>query len=467
MTAPFKHQTEAFERFKDKQFGALFLEQGLGKSKVAIDIAEHKFNAGITGILVICPKSLIGNWAQIEIPKHATWGNTTIIPWIPGNKKEYEFPKTFFPQWFVCNIDAVITEKWVKAFRDFFKAHPKFMLILDESTTCKSPNSQRTKRMLQVADYATSRFILSGAPITNSPLDMWAQAEILLPGLMGRNFFLFRHRYAKMVRVSLGGRSFNKIVGYQNLEELSEKINKFAAIAKKKDCLDLPPKIYRQVPVEFTPEQKERYREMKNNALTTIDDTTVHAVNAVSLINSLLQICAGQIKTGEGSDENDYFYLPTNRIDLLSDLIEESTEKALIWCSFVGAANMIENVLGNRLYRIRAETKEDDRQTILSQFASSEEKLGLLCNQASMGRGHTILEGRNMIYYAQRFSVEQRVQSEDRPDRIGQTKSILISELYTPKTVEEKVIKVLRTNRELADKIIVDRKLLRELIAND
>ena len=469
ISKPYEHQVKAFERFKDLPFGGLFLEQGLGKSKVAIDIVNHKFTKGeITGVLVITPKSLVDNWALVEIPKHsAIPGN--IMAWRTSNKKEMEFPRPGLgPVWFIANIDAVILDRWVTAFREFYKKHPKFALIIDESTTVKTPGSQRTKRMLQVADYAKARFVLSGAPITNSPLDMWAQGEVLNPGIWGRNYFLFKHHYAIHKKMEFGGRHFQKVVGYQNLDDLSNRVNRFAVIAKKKDCLDLPPKIYRQIPIPFTDEQKEHYKNMKHLALTEIDNTTIHIVNAVSLINSLLQVCAGQIKLPEGG----YKYLDTNRVSLLNDVMDESPEKALIWCSFVGAADEIENRLPtlkkdepNRVLRIRAETPADARQDILKFYEQTPEKYGLLLNQASMGRGLTILEGRNMVYYSQRFSVEQRVQSEDRPDRIGQTRSVLITEFYTPGTVEEKVIKVLRDSRDLADTIIKDRSKLRELIA--
>jgi SNF2 family DNA or RNA helicase len=128
-------------------------------------------------------------------------------------------------------------------------------------------------------------------------------------------------------------------------------------------------------------------------------------------------------------------------------------------------ADAIEAAMPTNIMRIRAETPDKERNDILARYATTEDKIGLLLNQASMGKGHTILEGRNMIYYSQRFSVEQRVQSEDRPDRIGQTKSVLVNELYTPDTVEEKVIKVLRDNRELASKIITDKGTLREFIS--
>jgi SNF2 family DNA or RNA helicase len=336
------------------------------------------------------------------------------------------------------------------------------MLIVDESTTIKTPDVQRTKRTWQIAAYAKARFILSGTPITNSPLDIWAQAEALSPGIMGRNFFLFKQRYAvhEVVRIS-ALRSVNKVTGYQNLEELTTKINKFAAIAKKSDCLDLPPKILRQVPVMFTPEQAHHYQQLKEFALTSIDNQEFTAVNAISLINLLLQVCAGQIKNPDGT----YTELPTNRIDLLNDLIEENPDKPLIWCAFVGAGDAVERAFPTSLMRIKRETPNEERNNILELYAKTQDKLGLLVSQSLMGRGHTILEGRNMIYYAQRFSVEQRVQSEDRPHRIGQDRTVLVSELFTPDTVEVKVLKVLQEGQALANKVIRDKSTFREFIS--
>ena len=121
------------------------------------------------------------------------------------------------------------------------------------STTIKSPKAARTKNLLKLRKLAPYRRILTGSPVTKSPIDLYSQCEFLNEECLNQSsFWGFQNRYAKMVRRTVSTHSFHSIVGYQNLTELTELLGKFSFRVRKEDCLDLPDKIYTRREVELT-----------------------------------------------------------------------------------------------------------------------------------------------------------------------------------------------------------------------
>jgi SNF2 family DNA or RNA helicase len=448
------HQERDFQRFKDKDEAALFHEPGLGKTRIAIKLAEYNWEKGrIDGVLVVTTKTLMLNWAQEELPKHSD------IEYYATVWRDEPYPRPGL-QYYILNADAVKTEYFLvllKRFRDLF---PRFMLIVDESTFAKSPKSQRAKYIIRLGRLACKRIIMSGTPVTQSPLDIWSQSEILRPGILGyKNFYTLRADICRIQSIRMGSRSFDKIVGYRNLEELTENILKFGSIVKAKDVLDLPPRRTRKVPVKFTKEQEKYYTELRKEAMTTINDVELTAVNAVSLINRLMQICAGQIKIGEGQ----YLSIPNERINLLKEMVEES-DKCIIWSPFVNTAKEIAEALHPNVAWLQSKMPIQKRQDLINQWKQNNFK-DLLANQASAGHGLTLIQANHVIYYANFWSLEHRIQSEFRADRIGQTQSVLFSDLYIPGTIEEYVLDVLVERRKVADRVIQDpRGFLKEAL---
>jgi SNF2 family DNA or RNA helicase len=447
----FKHQHDVFERFKDQAYGALFLEQGLGKTRIAIQLAEHNFAQGnITACVVVTTKGLVGNWLHTEIPKHSS---------IEYNTYAWNVPKQFLLKskrllYFLVNIDGLLANAFPETFKEFLRMHPKFMVIIDESTVVKNPKAARTKRCLQLAGRSVRRFIMSGTPVTNSPLDLFSQCEMLVPQCLGhKSIVTFRSRYAITERRTFGPRSFDVIVGYRLLDELTGRVQKFASILKKADCLDLPEKMYRTIDVEMTGEQINAYMELKEKALTYIQDHEITVVNAISLINRLLQICAGQIKVGDK-----YLSLPNNRLAMTKELVEECPGKTIIWTSFVNTATDLVETLGKSCIHLPSGTSLEKRHQILEEFRKGTPK-ALIANPASAGHGITLTESSNVIYYSNSWNYEHRAQSEDRAHRIGQTESVLYTDLIAPDTVEQKIVDLLKAKKVMADTVITSAEL--------
>lgn len=456
MLTDFKHQTKVFDRFKDQNMGAILLEMGLGKSRITIQIAEHKYAKGeITACMIVMPKSLLSNWAKIEIPKHSE-KEFSIYQW---HSKEIQFFKREKLQYFLINHDAIITDSFNAVFKAFYGMHKKFMLVAEESTGFKSMKAKRTKRIITLSRVAQSRFILSGAPITQGPMDAFSQFEILTPAALGhKSMVTFRSKYAVTKRMTFGARSFDKIVGYQNLPDLTNRINKLGVIMKKEDVIDLPEMIFRKFPVELTPEQFIAYDDLRKRALAYIREHEITAINAISLINKLLQICSGQMKY-EGS----YLDLETNRIEAVQELVDECAGKTVIWCAFVASGRDVAKALGEQCVHVEAADSQDMRFTKLELFRKQPEFKALVMNPASGGMGITLTESSNVIYYDRSYNYEHRIQSLARNHRIGQTKSVLVTDLYAPGTIEEQVIEILKEKERVAN-LIITNKVIKEML---
>ncbi len=455
----FNHQVREFNRFKDQEYGALFWDMGLGKTRVAIELSEHWYEDNIVdAVVVITMKSLINNWVNIELPIHATINYNTFA-W----GKDKEIPKSKKLLYFVINIDGILSIAFKDTFKEFMRRYPRFGLIIDESTVVKSGKAKRTRMAIKIAERAKRRFIMTGTPITNSPMDLYSQCMILRPGLLGYDSLVaFRNRYAITKIMKFGMRSFEQIVGYKNLGELTTTVQKFAAIMKIEEAIDIPPKRYRVLDVELTKEQKTAYEELKNKAVAWIQEHEITTANAVSLINRLMQICAGQLKV----DQDKYISIVNNRLDVLSDLVDECDGKTIIWCSFVNSALDIMKTLGPRGVHLPSGLTMDEQQERLNQFKMGPQK-ALVANPASQGHGHTWVESSNVIYFSNSYNWGLRTQSEGRTYRAGQTKSVLYTDLIAKGTIEDRVLSVLKKKEEMADAVITSKTLLLAMLTNE
>ena len=238
-TTPYAHQKEVLEASWNETVWAYFLEMGTGKSKICIDNAAILFERGqIDTLIVITPKGVYRNWARIEVPAHLPERvERDLAVWRPSpNKTEKKVLTALLEpsevlKILIMNVEALSTAKGQRFLEALLKATTA-MLAVDESTTIKNPRARRTKTLLKLGALARYRRILTGFPVTQSPMDLWAQARFLderLLGDCGDNFYQFQHRYAVMKKRTMGSHTFNQVVGYRNLDTLSELIGKFSS----------------------------------------------------------------------------------------------------------------------------------------------------------------------------------------------------------------------------------------------
>lgn len=352
----------------------------------------------------------------------------------------------------LANIEAVRTEAFMKSIANFTN-NRRFLLVIDESTCIKNPKAQQTKAVFKIAKNAAYTRILTGTPVTQSPLDLWAQCRVLDElALPYPSYTAFRREFAIEQVLTFGHRSFNRIIGYQNQEHLAQLIKPFTLRILKCDCLDLPPKVYQTRYVELTPEQKRIYKQLTEQCLATLSPGMVTVTAAITMLLRLQQITLGYVQP----DEGDMVRIPHNRIEVLREMLEENSGKAIIFARFLEDIAQIEALLTeeNKGYVVYSGgIAHGDRNEHVARFQNSPGCQYFLATSAA-ARGLTLTAAEQVIYYSQNYSLETRLQSEDRAHRIGQTKTVLYTDLVAKGTVDDRIVAALRQKKQLADAVI-------------
>lgn len=463
---PYAHQLQALEKSWNKPYFALFMDMGTGKSKVLIDTCAMLYDNGeIRGALIVAPKGVYRNWLRKEIPEHMPDHiHCKVVAWSPEQtkKKQAELSELFtIDEEFkvlLMNVEAFSTKKGSEFANKFLQCWPS-MLAIDESTTIKTRSAARTKTLTYLAGKAPYRRVLTGSPITKSPLDLYSQCEFLAKNCLGQtSFWAYQTRYTKMLRRTIGSHSFNQIVGYQNLNELNGIIEPFSFRVRKEDCLDLPDKVYTKRTVELTPEQRQAYDTMKAAALAFIEGSVVSAPTVLTQILRLQQVCSGFVNMDDGSTKQ----VPSNKLTELMDAIEETDGKVIIWANFTHDILAIESALAKvygqeSVATFYGATKSEERQMIVERFQDKQGPLRFFVGQPRTGGyGLTLTEAKTVIYYSNGYDLEVRLQSEDRAHRIGQTNKVTYIDIVAEGTVDEKILRALRDKIDIATTILAE-----------
>ena len=178
------------------------------------------------------------------------------------------------------------------------------MMAVDESTTIKSPTASRTKSAIKLGKFAKYRRILTGSPVTKSPLDLYTQCAFLKRGSIRLHFFLgfqVKIRIDGAKNLAGGAHSYNHIIKYIRLDELNGKLDAFSTRVLKEDCLDLPEKLYTKRFIELTPDQVKAYKEMKEFAVAELEGNSMTAFSALTQMMRLHQITCGHMTTDDGN----------------------------------------------------------------------------------------------------------------------------------------------------------------------
>ena len=466
-TEPFDHQRKALEDSWDADFHAYFMEMGTGKSKVAIDNMGVLFEKGeIKAALIVAPKGVYDNWALGEIPLHLPERIARkTVSWTPSLSKKFtaELEDLVLEDFdglkiFVMNVEAFSSPRGARAAGRFLVQNPDNMVIVDESTTIKNRKAQRTKNLMVLTKYSKYRRILTGSPVTKSPMDLFSQCNFLDEKALGFNsFFAFQNRYAIVQKRVMGARSFQEVTGYRRLDELNERLFSFSTRVLKEECLDLPDKIYTRRNVELTDEQAKVYGQMKKLALAQLENGELATTESVlTQIMRLQQICCGFFQPDVGKIQP----LKNNRLNELTSITDELSGKAIIWASYTHDIQQISLTLRDRfgpdsvaLYY--GATPQDERQEIVNRFQDVNDPLRFFVGQPKTGGyGITLTAASTVIYYSNSYDLEIRLQSEDRAHRIGQKNAVTYVDLVSPNTIDEKVLNALRQKINLADKVL-------------
>ena len=463
-TKPYAHQLTALEKSWDKTEYGYFMEMGTGKSKVLVDNMAMLYDKGkINGAVIVAPKGVYRNWFSQEIPNHlASHIQPKMVLWtaLTSKTKDKEYQTLFETghdlHILIINVEALSTKKGLDFAAKFMRCH-KTMLAIDESTTIKNPSAKRTKSILSLGKEATYRRILTGSPVTKSPLDLYTQCGFLNSYLLGYDsFYAFRNRYANMIDRNFGGRRVQLIGSYKRLDELADKLKGFSYRVLKDDCLDLPDKVYIRREVDLTDEQSKAYSTMKSAALALLKGKMATAPHVLTQMMRLHQITCGHLRNDDGTITE----IKNNRLKELVNLLEEVEGKVIIWANYVYDIENIVKVISDEfgedsIVQYYGAIPAEQRQENIKKFQDSDSKARFFIgNPQTGGYGITLTCANTVVYYSNGYDLEKRLQSEDRAHRIGQTKSVTYVDFIAPKTVDEKIVKALRSKMNIANTIM-------------
>ena len=463
-TKPYAHQLTALEKSWDKTEYGYFMEMGTGKSKVLVDNMAMLYDKGkINGAVIVAPKGVYRNWYSQEIPNHlASHIQPKMVLWtaLTSKKKDKEYQTLFETghdlHILIINVEALSTKKGLDFAAKFMRCH-KTMLAIDESTTIKNPSAKRTKSILALGKEATYRRILTGSPVTKSPLDLYTQCGFLNSYLLGYDsFYAFRNRYANMIDRNFGGRRVQLIGSYKRLDELADKLKGFSYRVLKDDCLDLPDKVYIRREVDLTDEQSKAYSTMKSAALASLKGKMATAPHVLTQMMRLHQITCGHLRNDDGTITE----IKNNRLKELVELLDEVEGKVIIWANYVYDIENIVKVItdefgADSIVQYYGAISSEQRQENIEKFQDPNSKARFFIgNPQTGGYGITLTCANTVVYYSNGYDLEKRLQSEDRAHRIGQNKSVTYVDFIAPKTVDEKIVKALRSKMNIANTIM-------------
>ena len=454
-TKPFEHQREALKRGAESNNFAYFMEMGTGKTKVSIDNASYLFTQNkIKNVIVIAPNSVYLNWKK-EIETHCSVDykimahkvDTIISP---------QFNDPLQLTWYLYNVEAMSHKSGLKKVKEILTAADETMMIIDEATTIKNRTAKRTKNIIELGKGVAYKRLLTGSPVTKSPLDLYSQVAFLDKSLLGHSsFYTFRARYAVMHEIDMGGRSVLLPKYYTNLEELEQNIKKFSYRCRKVECLDLPEKLYTQHYINLKEEHQRAYDQLRKNAWAVIQNEEVSYSNKLTEILKLHQCVNGHVKTDDGK----IIEFDDPKLDQLMEVIEENEGKFIIWANYIYNIEKIIKILQDRYGRdsvvsVYGAVDAEQRIRNVKRFENDDAVRFFVGNPSTGGYGLNLVSASYVVYYSNSYNLEVREQSEDRAHRIGQDKNVLVIDLIIRGTVDEMIISALKGKIKLSAKTL-------------
>jgi SNF2 family DNA or RNA helicase len=321
-----------------------------------------------------------------------------------------------------------------------------------------------------------SRRIASGTLIADrGPLDAFNQFQFLENGLLGTTSYrAFTARYAKLLAKdhplvqdivqkarARGRRASPQVIArdengapkFKNLEQLQELMAPYTYRVLKSECLDLPDKIYQTMPFEMLPAQRRLYEQIAADKRFERDDGEIDIFTALTIIQKLRQVTSGFIMVdGEPLGlEN-----AKPRIDATRELVADIDGKIVIWASFREEIRQLVEQLtkdGKRCVEYHGGVKPADREIAIDSFQNGDADI-FISNPKAGGTGLTLVAASASIYHSCDYSLEDRLQSEDRTHRIGTANNVVYYDLCAIDTIDEQIAAALQTKQDIAIKIL-------------
>lgn len=405
-------QLAALEKCAYRRKFAYFLEPGLGKTLLSLYEFNKLYQEGVVDVMVvICPNSLIANW-KAEVTKHGFTFDTVVKPdglmqVKPGTVALY-------------NYESLIA-KAGELIPKVLKTHRGYV-VFDESVQVKNFRSARWKAINSWRGVMEYTRILSGRPMVQSVMDLWSQLT-LVGADINSSPYAFRNQYAIM-----GGWQGKVVTGARNMEYLQARMDTVSFKAKKQDWLDIPEKIYTTRQYEMSGDQAKLYKQMKNDMVVELSGENVSVMQKVHAINKLQQIGSGFMINETGSPLPIMPFNTVPKVKVLDEVIEETPGKIIVFAHYRESVKALHEHLGGAL--ISGGMTEEEIADNSNMFNNNPDCRVMVAQLAAAKYGHTWLGNEEMrchttVYFENSYSLDARIQSEDRNHRIGQRNPVL------------------------------------------
>ncbi len=470
-TKPYDHQRRAFLISRPQEYFGLFMDPGTGKTKVTIDTCAWLYEQGLIDCMIVtAPGGVHWNWADEELPIHLPKRLKASVYADSGTRSQRQrrsFEKVLNHKGlaiFCFHIEGLSGATSCDMVDEVLKQR-RCLWVIDESTRIKTPSAKRTKWITDRWELAPYRRILTGTPVTKGVEDLYSQFLFLSPMILGFNTYTaFKARYCQERTFEGSMASFKKIVGYINLDELTDKVDGCTFRVRKADCLDLPPKRYQRRQFELSPKARKLYDQLAEEFTAELNGTVVAENLAIVRMLRLQYITSGWWP----SDDENGKVVPIEdtfpRLQTLKQVIEDvngdgDRHKFIIWARFRADLELLQRELGSAAVSYHGGIAERQRQLNLAAFKNDPAKEYLVANPQNAGIGLTINESDVQIWYGNSFDLELRLQGEDRNHRIGQkANSVLLIDLEARRTQDQKIVTALRKKKSVADLVTRDPK---------
>ncbi len=441
------------EFLRSYRFGGILADDmGLGKTLQALAfLSSHK--GGGKPHLVVCPKTLIYNWACEASKFTPDMKVVTIDGTATERAAAQELSKD--ADLIITSYSALLADKeWHTKATTLYD-----YVILDEAQFIKN-HASKTAMLVKKLN-AEYRLALTGTPLENNVIEVWSIMDFLMPGFLGHHSD-FIDRYGKPI-MQLGDT--------YALEQLRRKITVFMLRRTKQEVLkELPPKIEQHAPVALSPDQRILYGEILAQVRNNIETT----VAANGFARSYLHILSGLMKLRQvcnhpalllEADDPARKEATSSKMDLAIELIEEALagntsndehpHKVLVFSQFTGMLDLLSEELKARGITFLTLTgKTQNRQALVEKFNSDKETCVFLISTKAGGTGLNLASADTVIVIDPWWNPSVERQAIDRAHRIGQTRSVNVYRLITTGTIEEKIQALQAKKKDLFDALV-------------
>ena len=437
LTQLYDYQKRAVEKLSKIKVGALYMEQGTGKTRTALElISIRASNKKINAVLWLCPCSVKSNLHE-DIIRHVGYMPENIV--IKGIES-------------LSNSEALYIKllKMVKEYDTY--------LIVDESNLVKNKFAVRTDRIIKLSKLCTYKLILNGTPISKNEADLFAQWYILDWRILGyKSFYSFSANHLEYKKVKLpSGKEVvtDQIIRVLNKDYLVEKIEPYSYQIKKEEALlSLPPKHYATVGFNMPSIQRAEYEDTKNLYLFNVEEWRSETI--YKLFTALQHVTSGSMVLTEPDErmktKKMYTYNSNPRIQALIRALDDiGEEKCIIFAKYQEEINDISKMLDDKglsYIEFTGKIKQSQRQKNRLLFKGPVQFM--LANKQCGAYGLNLQFCRNIIYYSNDFDLATRLQSEDRVHQIGQHQDVYITDIVCNDTIDDFIATNLQNKSDL------------------